>query len=169
MNQTFQDLRRLIDRSRGAPITLPSGLRRSFRQKKKFSTSDVDDFESLAGVDFPDEYRELLTTVGMVDCFIDETGTSAVELYDPASVTELYSDFFANPDELRRYLPVACDNRLQEIVVVLLDRPAPQNVFVVSHEMHPDDWPEVISEVGATSLEAWLAEAISTDGQLEPH
>lgn len=169
LEATLQELRSLIDTSAGSPITLPSGATRSFRQKRVLNHADVRAMEQARGAIFPPEYATLLTTVGAAECFVDAAGRTTLELHDPDEVPRRYGDLFASPADLRRFLPVALDHRLQEIVVLLLERPGPRNVLVVSHEVPPEDWLELADEVALTSIEAWMREVLASEGELRPH
>lgn len=112
----------------------------------------------------------LLTTVGVGEFFIDDNGASAVQIYDPASVSEVFGDSFDDPADLfRKFLPVGCDNKLQETAVYLLERPGPDNFLVASHEYPPDDWLEIADEGEATTLETWIQEAVTTGGDMPVH
>jgi hypothetical protein len=162
-------LQKLIERSSGTPIALPSGATRAFRQTQRFSPVDVSEFERSHGVVFPHEYSLLLTKIGSAECFIDEVGSAAIAIYNPYEVPTLYGDFFAHPSSLRRFFPIASDNRLQEIVVLLLERHPPNHILVVAHDVPPEDWPDLANEGDLTSIAGWIQEALSNDGQLRPH
>lgn len=162
-------LQRLIEQSSGTPISLPSGATRTFRQKQRFSPVDVSELERSHGVVFPQEYSLLLTKIGSAECFVDDAGSAAIAIHNPHEVPALYGDFFADSSGLRRFFPIACDSRLQEIVVLLLERRPPNSILLVAHDVPPEDWPELANEGELTSIAGWIQEALSNDGQLRPH
>ena len=169
LDRVLRELRGYIDRSAGAPIELASGTTRVFRQTHSFDAADLDELSRSLGFSLPTEYSDLLTVIGAAECFVDDRTSSSIEIYDPREVAASYRDFFADPSDLQKFFPIASDRRLQEIVVLVVGRPGPRNIFIVSHDMPPEDWPLLIDEGELTSIAAWLDDALSTDGHLRAH
>jgi hypothetical protein len=109
---------------------------------QRLTNPEVTQIARTLGVELPGLYRKLLVEVGYgiygqkPEC----AWATTKEIYHPASVRELYKDFFDDPGALfTRYFPFGCDNEKQELWII---DPANERVASIWHETHPDDWPD---------------------------
>lgn len=169
MRSHLETLARWIAESDGTPISLLSGKKRAFRRLRAIPGSRINKFEASVGRPLPATYRELLKKVGAAELFASSTGF--IEIYDPDLIGSQFADYFEESEEtMHRLIPVACDTRLQELIIWVPDRDEESNVIVVAHDTPPEDWEEEADAEGLwTTLDAWIQEMISTDGELAPH
>jgi hypothetical protein len=112
---------------------------------RQLSNAELDAIETQLPGRLPGLYRKLLVEVGA-----GEEG--AVEIYHPLEIEELYRCHFDDPQHLFNiYFPIGCNNRSQEIWLIRIED---DRAASISHETHPDDYPEE----RWLSYETWLAE-----------
>jgi hypothetical protein len=109
---------------------------------QKLTHSEITEVERKLGVSLPGLYRNLLLEMGHGS--FDQSGGSksntTKELYHPEEVRALYTSFFENPDAIfNPYFPFGCNNNTQELWII---DAAVEKAASISHETHPDDWPE---------------------------
>lgn len=162
-----------IAESNGVPIALPSGRMRSFRQTTAYTDTELCRYESELNVVFPDACRHLLISIGSCHLFYGGTEfANGLEIHDLAELRQRYVDYFdeENGNLFSQFIPVGCDNRLQEIAAYCVGRPAPNNFLIMSHETLPEDWCDTADELASwCTLEDWVIEAVTTEGDLDVH
>lgn len=162
-------LKTLLSSSGGTPIDLPSGGRGAFKRTRSISPAELDGLEKKMGRPLPVSYRQLLGQIGACELFV--TAAGGLEVLDPFGIQQRFGEFFEESEvDLKRFLPVAIDERLQEIVVFALDRKRDRNLLVMPHDTSPEDWEDDADEMEVWStLEDWIAEAVALEGNMEPH
>lgn len=162
-------LQTLLSSSGGTPMDLPSGGRAAFKRTRSVSPANLDELEKKMGRPLPVSYRQLLGHIGACELFV--TAAGGLEVLDPFDIQQRFGEFFLDPEEdLKRFLLVAIDERLQEIVVFALDRERDRNLLLMPHDTPPEDWEDVADELEAWStLEDWIAEVVALEGNMEPH
>ena len=110
-------------------------------------SDDIDRIEAELGLTLPRVYRDLLVRKGHGE-------SEPQEIHHPAEIRGLYEPFFDDPRDLfRRYFPIGCDNRTQEVWIVDVGT---GRVASISHETVPDDW----EDEDWMEPEAWVRENI---------
>ena len=159
-----QQLHEWIRQSNGSLIVLPSGSEYAFTSLARYTEADLQAFEQRWNLSFPEEYRCFLLQVGACEVYrYPSKVITGVEFHCLDAIEERYANFFELPEELFSvYLPVATENRLQEVATFVLPRKAPKNFDLFAHDEHPDGW---IESANWQSFGEWVSRLVATDGR----
>jgi len=144
----------------------------TFGPLRRFTPVELIDLEHQLGYRLPVALQALLQAVGAGTVFRDEHG--AIDILDPTDVYARFEDSFDDPGRWigPRVMPVAVDQRLQEVAAFHFLVDSPHNFVVMSHEYYLDEVHEdpVDDRPGWwTTLEEWLVTMVECRGRFDPH
>lgn len=144
----------------------------TFGPTRTFTAAELIELERQLGYRLPTPLHVLLQTVGAGPVFRGEHG--AIDILDPADVYARFEDSFEHADSWigQRVLPVAVDQRLQEVAAFHYLVDAPRNFVVMSHEYYLDEVHEDAADERPgwwTTLEDGLVAMVECGGRFDPN
>ncbi|MCG7963063.1 MAG: SMI1/KNR4 family protein [Candidatus Thiodiazotropha taylori] len=161
---TCKEIDSLIARSCGSNILLPCGEEYAFERVKRYSLSELSEFENKFGINLPDEYKYFLMTVGSSKIYIDEYGLG-IEFLSLERLIDFSNKVFENMKNPFPKLMIIASNigRGDFISYGIGDDSQDYRLATLSHEEDPERWLQENTEW--STLRNWLVTLFESEGE----
>jgi len=160
LEQNCKILLELAIRSNGRIITLPSGKEGSFKQLKKYSINEIEEYETENQVTLPASYKKFLNMLGSIECYLDDggLGLSFISLKTSQSlIEEHYSDYL---ETCPQFFIAVENNLFGDVGGFNLED---GKFTIIPSDESPEDWFE--NDSNWVDFEEWLDILVKTSGE----
>ena len=159
--ETLYLLDHYISQSSGQEILLPNGKYYSFSKVRRYTESELRQFEDKIGQLLPSDYRTFLEHIGSTKCFVNRFG--CIEFLELDLIQDEMEGVFEGQDNLypQLLLSVIFVGR-GEWAGFDLHRESDASFAVFTVDIYPEDW---ITETSKwTSFSTWLTKLVKSNG-----
>ncbi len=163
ITKIYKQINSLIEQSKGKPIRINED-KYWFLCRKKYTKSQLKQWEEDTKIVLPQEYKSFLETVGACDLYVGNYG--AIEFYELEYLEEFASKVFEEEDNVYPKLLFIIGSILNNGDILgynLTKKDSDKLSLYGVWDVYPEDWLDGITEF--TSLDVFLQKLIISNGE----
>ncbi len=162
IREVYKQINLLIEQSNGNPISINED-KCWFLCRKKYTKSQIEQWEKDTNILLPQEYKSFLEIVGVCDLYVNNYG--GIEFYELEYLKEFASKVFEEEDNVYPKLLFIGSilNNGDIIGYNLTKKDSDKLSFYGVWDIYPEEWLEGITEF--TSLDTFLQKIIESNGE----